>query len=525
MKKLLTLVSVLVLAFGFTACEDVPAPYEIPNVQPQEPGQGDTFIDESFASSLGTFTNHTTSGGGAWKIDFKTAKASGYDKDTKVTTAGTYYLVSQEVDLSGVTEAHVAFDYILRYNKGADNQQLLITDKFDPSNPSAGWTLISNTWTEGSDWTTFSRADLAVPAEFLGKKIRIAFRYNTDDKSGSTWEVKNLTLKKGKPEATAPTAPQGSNLLTNGDFEAWTAGKPDRWASASNASTATLSQSTTAHGGTSAVKVEGAADRNTRIAYQELTLKSGTYTLKFFARGEAAGASCRPGYVPVVNGVANSQGYQYGTQVNDLAADAWTEVTHTFKLTASTTLCLVVMNPKGKGNLLLDDFTLTTADGGIDATPTPTPGTSIYSKALTDNADGWTLEQGTLPSGVSFIWAQSAQYGLKASAYVGGTRYASEAWAISPAITLTQNNVLTFEHVQRYFGTASAENTLWVREGSGAWTQLTIPNYADGNSWNFISSGDIDLSAYAGKTVQFGFKYTSTATTASTWEVKNFVVK
>ena len=38
---------------------------------------------------------------------------------------------------------------------------------------------------------------------------------------------------------------------------------------------------------------------------------------------------------------------------------------------------------------------------------------------------------------------------------------------------------------------------------------MTIPNYPDGNSWTFISSGNIDLAKYKGKTVYFAFKYTS----------------
>ena len=136
------------------------------------------------------------------------------------------------------------------------------------------------------------------------------------------------------------------------------------------------------------------------------------------------------------------------------------------------------------------------------------------------------LEQGTLPTGITRVWAQDAKFGLKASAYVGGTRYATKAWAISPAITLTTGNVLTFEHAQKYAADAKTENTLWVREGTtGTWQQLTIPTYPTGADWNFISSGDVDLSSFAGKTVQFGFCYTSTTSVASTWEVKNFVVK
>ena len=46
----------------------------------------------------------------------------------------------------------------------------------------------------------------------------------------------------------------------------------------------------------------------------------------------------------------------------------------------------------------------------------------------------------------------------------------------------------------------------------------------DGSSWDFISTGELDLSEYAGQDVYIGFKYTSTADGAATWEFKNLVV-
>lgn len=55
------------------------------------------------------------------------------------------------------------------------------------------------------------------------------------------------------------------------------------------------------------------------------------------------------------------------------------------------------------------------------------------------------------------------------------------------------------------------------------WTQIaSIPVRATGNSWDFVNVGPIDLSAYAGQTVNIGFKYTSSTDKAGTWEVKNF---
>ena len=339
-------------------------------VTPEQP-TGDTFVSEPFSTTLGSFTNKTTSGEGAWVIDFSAAKATGYNSTTKVTTAGTYYLVSKEIDLTGVTAANVALDYILRYNKGAENQQLLITAAYNDAAPATGWTVLNQEWTEGSDWKTYVSYAANIPAQFLGKKVRLALKYSTDAVSGSTWQVKNFAVKKGEVATTTPeqpstpATPTAGNLVTNGDFETWSGGQPTGWKSSTTASSATLAQSTTARSGQYAVQVQGAT-QNKRIAYTEITLKAGTYTMRFYARGEAAGASVRPGYVAVLaDGKADSANYKYGNYVNDIPADQWVEVVYEFTLDADTKLNLLVMNPKDKGNVLIDDFSLTTTNGGL----------------------------------------------------------------------------------------------------------------------------------------------------------------
>ena len=42
-----------------------------------------------------------------------------------------------------------------------------------------------------------------------------------------------------------------------------------------------------------------------------------------------------------------------------------------------------------------------------------------------------------------------------------------------------------------------------------------------GNSWTFMDAGTVDLSSYAGKKIEIGFHYTSSAAAnlAGTWEI------
>ena len=153
-----------------------------------------------------------------------------------------------------------------------------------------------------------------------------------------------------------------ASSLTNGDFETWANGLPTGWKSASTASSATLEQSTDAHGGSYAVNVKGNESSNVRLASQEITLAAGTYTFSFWVKATTADAAqARPGYVKVVNN-AVSGSYNYDNYAN--LSTSWQQVSYEFTLDAETTVCLVVMNPKksnyssGK-DILIDDATLT----------------------------------------------------------------------------------------------------------------------------------------------------------------------
>ena len=378
------------IAFRYNTDEKSGSTWEIKNLkvqrgsvtpstpeQPVAPGNG-IFIDESFAATLGSFTSQTTSGEGAWKIDFKSAKASGYDNASKKTTAGTYYLVSPEVDLTAAkTEgAHVALEYILRYNKADANQQLLITDAYNADKPTEGWTVLNQKWTEGQDWKSYTSANYDIPTAFLGKKVRIAFRYNSDDKSGSTWQIKNVKLALGlldqpvqptptpKPNPTPTPAPTGNNLLSNAGFENWDGGAPAVWKS--NTGNATLSQSSTAHSGQYAVKVTGDAKFNKRLSYAELSLKAGTYTFTYYVYGAEANAHLKTGYAIMTDHkVADYRSDYIYSDATTVTQGAWSLVTYTFKLDRPKTICLLVMNQKGSGAFLVDDAMLTTTDGGL----------------------------------------------------------------------------------------------------------------------------------------------------------------
>ena len=151
------------------------------------------------------------------------------------------------------------------------------------------------------------------------------------------------------------------STLTNGGFETWANGLPTGWKSASTASSATLEQSTDAHGGSYACIVKGGGTQNKRLASQEITLEAGTYTFAFYAKATSANkAQVRPGFVPVTDGAVGN--YTYGDYAD--IKTSWSQVSTTFTLDAKTTVCLIVMNPKSGSyssgeDVIVDDATLT----------------------------------------------------------------------------------------------------------------------------------------------------------------------
>jgi len=147
-----------------------------------------------------------------------------------------------------------------------------------------------------------------------------------------------------------------------------------------------------------------------------------------------------------------------------------------------------------------------------------------YSETFLSDGKGlFTIENVSMGGYTGNVWTESSSYGMKATAYVSSTKYETESWLISPLINLDKaaSPVLTFDHTMRYG--ENSQITLWIRKEGADWEQVTIPTYPSGSDWTYVSC-EIDLSSYIGNIVQIGFKYTSTTSSAPTWEIKNFKV-
>lgn len=213
----------VVIAFKYISTEATSSTWELNNLivdgevgapaQKEEDNKDDkeeetitvAYINEPLTSTLGSFTTQQKIGNYPWAIDTKysCAKVTSYDdtQEPKNNEAESW-LISSAMDLTNETEAYIAFEYIIRYaesGKVAEHHQLKISSNYSGDVATTEWIDIAYNAKEGSDWSTFYKANVAVPTQFMGKNnVVIALCYKATNVKSSTWEVKNFIVAKGK---------------------------------------------------------------------------------------------------------------------------------------------------------------------------------------------------------------------------------------------------------------------------------------------------------------------------------------
>jgi hypothetical protein len=111
-----------------------------------------------------------------------------------VNNANEDWLISKAVSLVGKTKAAVSFTTDVRYAGNA--LQVYATDNFTGNVATTVWTLLpatldTNTGAFG-DWVGSGNVNLSA---FLGKNVRIAFKYTSTTSAAATWEVDDFKIK------------------------------------------------------------------------------------------------------------------------------------------------------------------------------------------------------------------------------------------------------------------------------------------------------------------------------------------
>lgn len=160
--------------------------------------------------------------------------------------------------------------------------------------------------------------------------------------------------------------------------------------------------------------------------------------------------------------------------------------------------------------------------------------TPPLNETFTSGLGGWTNYSVT----GNEIWTYSATFGnpggmVKMSGFANSANHDNEDWLISPAQDLSgfvSGAKLSFDNAYKFTGNPIVALISNNYSGTGnpntaTWTPLTA-NLSLGN-YVYVNSGNIDISSFTGagnEHVYIAFKYTSTNSAASTWEIDNVKV-
>ena len=155
-----------------------------------------------------------------------------------------------------------------------------------------------------------------------------------------------------------------------------------------------------------------------------------------------------------------------------------------------------------------------------------------YSVDFTKAQDKFVIEDISNPYNIE-VWTQGKTYGMTATAFVkladesSKTNHESESWLISPIIDLSKATkaTLTFsDNWNGYFSNFENDFGVYIREKGGQWQKIDLTYEKPESGYHGWDDKEVDLTSYAGKQIQVGYKYSSTNESAGTYEVKNFTI-
>ena len=155
---------------------------------------------------------------------------------------------------------------------------------------------------------------------------------------------------------------------------------------------------------------------------------------------------------------------------------------------------------------------------------TPLPGgEDIYTVNYKTDGGNCTVNTTAGPDGV---WTRDVRFGWKGSGYINGSKNASDCYLLTPELDLTAlaDAQMQFAHAANYVSDPSQAFSVEVL-ADGQYTKLDgIAWPVSDGKWAFVESGDIDLTPFVGKKIRLAFHYTSTASVAGTWEIRDIAV-
>lgn len=128
-----------------------------------------------------------------WTRDAKYGwKASGYIAQTKTNTESEGYVVTPELDLTGMVSATLEFKHAVNFDTNP-SERLSVEVRCEDNTTK----LDGITWPTGKDWKFVESGSIDL-SKFAGKKIKIAFHYTSTTATAGTWEISDIAVKGNK---------------------------------------------------------------------------------------------------------------------------------------------------------------------------------------------------------------------------------------------------------------------------------------------------------------------------------------
>lgn len=510
MKKIIYSMFALV-AMTFAACSDVPEPYMNPN---NNKGGGGTdegvYVDATFSSKLDPFEAITTKGN-AWVINYNTATATGFNSSEKTNTESESYLVSPEMDLTASTGAYLTFEYIFRYANRAGEDKVLITSEYTGDPTTTQWTDITGTLTEGSDWATFSTYTRNLPEEFVGKSaVRIALYYSATATDSRTWEVKNLKVVEGQVD---DSGEEGGEVtpVDGGEGDGTEAAPFNVVAAKANTGTGKWVKG----------YIVGWIDGKSLKEGMKFEAGGETNIVIAVSADETNAENCFPIQLPTE---ANAPGIRTGLNLTANPTHLKKEVL----LYGDLETYFGTTGMKNTTYAKVGDKEYGTKPGAAPVDPSEG---KIYYIDFKTSQEGWTVQNTTLPEGITNIWTADAKYGYVATSYEKTSKknLDGEGLLISPKISLANATAakLTFSQSGNYFESDAKmkeQIAVLISTDGTNWTPLEMPTWPVYNKFTWVNT-TIDLANYLNKEIQIAFKYIGTSTKAGTWEIGTVTIE
>lgn len=170
-------------------------------------------------------------------------------------------------------------------------------------------------------------------------------------------------------------------------------------------------------------------------------------------------------------------------------------------------------------------------EGGGGNTPAPPTGEAIFSETfLNGNLGQFTATVETSSSWTGWRANTGNPLCALANSYTNGVNETGTAWLVSPEISLsgvTSANIKFEQAFGFYFPTEQGEFcTVNVREKGGEWKPLTLTVFPPKpeKNWTDWVENTLDISEFAGKTIEIGFKYYNDGKQSVAWEIRNLTV-